>query len=133
MERRSLRLNGCELADSDSPSAKSSNNAGGNQRDSNDYVDPVSQCGHPQIEANTLYIVNQCGFTVDATYTSHGDIWGETPLAPGEHHRTAYSAVAVNNVGGVNVYTCPGSATPVDPSGNPIMASYTAREYKCHK
>jgi hypothetical protein len=100
-----------------------------------DYVDPVPQCGHPQIEANTLYIVNECSFTVDAIYTSQGDIWGETPLAPGEHHRTAYSADAVRNVGGVSVYTCPGSGTAVDPAGNPIGLAprYTGREYRCHR
>jgi len=100
-----------------------------------DYVDPASQCGHAQIEANTLYIVNQCGFTVDATYTSQGDIWGETPLAPGEHHRTAYSADAVSKVGIVSVYTCPGSGTAVDPSGLPVAPSpiYTGREYRCHR
>lgn len=122
-------------ADSDLASAKTQNDPRGSQSDGNDYTDTASQCGHPQIEANTLYIVNQCGFTVDATYTSRGDIWGETPLAPGEHHRTAYSAVAVNNVGGVNVYTCPGSGTAVDPSGTPVAPSpiYTGREYKCHK
>jgi TonB family protein len=121
--------------DSDSVSAKRQNDPGGSQADGNDYTDTASQCGHPQIEANTLYIVNECGFQVDATYTSQGDIWGETPLGPGEHHRTAYSAAAVNNVGGVNVYTCPGSGTAVDPAGNPIGLAprYTAREYRCHR
>jgi hypothetical protein len=95
-------------------------------------VTPVPGCGVPQIENDTLFIVNSCGITVSATYTSSGDIWGGTLIGPGQHARTGYSGEAVNRVGGVHVYTCPGYGTAVEPDGSAIISGYTGREYGCH-
>jgi hypothetical protein len=95
-------------------------------------ITPVPDCGRPEYRDNTLFIVNSCGLTVSVVYTSLGDVWGGTMIARGRGDRTAYSLEAVNNAGGVSVYTCPGSGTPVQPDGTPIMAHYTGRVYGCH-
>jgi hypothetical protein len=98
-----------------------------------DSVKPVPGCGAPQIQDGTLFIVNSCNITVSVTYTSLDDVWGGTLIGPGQSARTAYSAEAVNRVGGVHVYTCPGYGTPVQPDGSPIMAgNYTGSVYGCH-
>jgi hypothetical protein len=93
---------------------------------------PVPQCGNPQIENDTLFIVNPCGFAVNVTFTSLGDVWGGMPIGPGQHAQTGYSGEAVNRVGGVHVYTCRGYGSPVQPDGSPIISGYTGREYACH-
>jgi hypothetical protein len=93
---------------------------------------PVPQCGNPQIENDTLFIVNPCGIAVNVTFTSWGDVWGGMPIGPGERARTGYSGEAVRRVGGVHVYTCSGYGTPVQPDGSPIISGYTGREYACH-
>jgi len=95
-------------------------------------VKPVPDCSRPEIENSTLFIVNSCNITVSAVYTSSGDLWGGSLIGPGQHHRTGYSSQAVNRVGGVSVYTCPGYATPEEPDGAPIINNYTGREYRCH-
>ena len=93
---------------------------------------PVPQCGHPQIENDTLFIVNPCGIAVNVTFTSLGDVWGGMPIGPGQHAQTGYSGEAVSRVGGVHVYTCAGYGTPVQPDGSAIISGYTGREYACH-
>jgi hypothetical protein len=98
----------------------------------NSSVKPVPDCGRPEIENGTLFIVNSCNITVSAVYTSSGDLWGGSLIGPGQHLRTAYSSEAVNRVRGVSVYTCPGYATPEEPDGAPIINHYTGREYRCH-
>lgn len=98
-------------------------------------VKPVPECGNPQIQNDTLFIVNPCSITVNVTYTSSGDIWGGTLIGPGQQARTAYSGEAVNRVGGVHVYTCPGDGTPVQPvqpDGSAIISGYRGRVYGCH-
>ena len=95
-------------------------------------IRPVPDCGRPEYLDSTLFIVNSCGLTVSVVYTSLGEVWGGTMIAAGRGDRTAYSREAVNNAGGVSVYTCPGNGTPVQPDGTPIMAHYTGREYGCH-
>lgn len=95
-------------------------------------VNPVPKCGNPQIQNDTLFIVNPCSITVNVTYTSSGDIWGGTLIGPGQSARTAYSGEHVNQVGGVHVYTCPGYETPVQPDGIAIVDNYTGPEYGCH-
>jgi hypothetical protein len=95
-------------------------------------VTPVPQCGNPQIENDTLFIVNPCSFPVNVTFTSLGDVWGGMPIGPGQHARTGYSGEAVNRVGEVHVYTCPGYGTPVQPDGSAIISGYTGRVYGCH-
>jgi hypothetical protein len=93
---------------------------------------PVPQCGNPQIENDTLFIVNSCGIAVNVTFTSQGEVWGGMPIGPGQHAQTGYSGEAVNRVGGVHVYTCRGYGSPVQPDGSPIISGYTGREYGCH-
>ena len=95
-------------------------------------VTPVPHCGNPQIENDTLFIVNPCSFPVNVTFTSLGDVWGGMPIGPGQHARTGYSGEAVNRVGEVHVYTCPGNGTPVQPDGSAIISGYTGRQYGCH-
>jgi hypothetical protein len=92
---------------------------------------PIPECGVPEIKNDTLFIVNSCGVNVTSFYTSRGDVWGGTIIGPGQEHRTAYSGEAVNRVGGVSVYTCPGNGTPVQPDGSPII-DYSGRVYGCH-
>jgi hypothetical protein len=92
---------------------------------------PIPECGVPEIKNDTLFIVNSCGINVTSFYTSRGDVWGGTIIGPGQEHRTAYSGEAVNRVGGVSVYTCPGNGTPVQPDGSPII-DYSGRVYGCH-
>jgi hypothetical protein len=95
-------------------------------------VTPVPHCGNPQIENDTLFIVNPCSFPVNVTFTSLGDVWGGMPIGPGQHARTGYSGEAVKRVGEIQVYTCPGNGTPVQPDGSAIISGYTGRQYGCH-
>ena len=95
-------------------------------------VSPVPDCGRAQYEDDTLIIVNPCSITVSVTYTSFGDVSGGTVIASGQSARTAYSREAVNRVGGVRVYTCPGNGTPVQPDSSPIIGHYMGLEYGCH-
>ena len=93
---------------------------------------PMPGCGNPQVENDTLFIVNPCSILVNVTFTSSGDVWGGTLIGAGQHARTGYSGEAVNRVGGVHVYTCSGYGTPVQPDGSPINSGYTGQLYGCH-
>jgi hypothetical protein len=96
------------------------------------YVRAVPECGHQEFRDNTLFIVNICSISVNVVFTSSGDVSGGMPLGPGEHGRTGFSREAAQRVGGVDVYTCPGDATPLDPNGRALSIHYKG-EYLCHR
>lgn len=95
-------------------------------------VTPVPNCGTPQIQNDTLVIVNRCSITVNVAFTSSGNLWGGTLIGPRQSARTAYSGEAVTSAGGVHVYTCPGYGTPVQPDGSAIIGNYVGSRYGCH-
>lgn len=96
-------------------------------------VTPVPDCGIPQIQSDTVMIVNPCGITVNVTFTSSGEIWGGTLIGPGQSASTGQSTEALSSGGGLHVYTCPGYGTPVQPDGSAIVnGNYTGLRYGCH-
>jgi hypothetical protein len=96
------------------------------------YVRPVPECGRQEFKDNTLFIVNICDINVTVFYTSSGDVSGGMLLGPGEHGRTGFSSEAVQRVGGVDIYTCPGDATPLDLNGRAMSTHYKGA-YLCHR
>jgi hypothetical protein len=96
------------------------------------YVRAVPECGRQEFRDNTLFIVNICSISVNVVFTSAGDVSGGMPLGPGEHGRTGFSSEAAQRVGGVDVFTCPGDATPLDPNGRALSIHYRG-EYLCHR
>lgn len=99
-----------------------------------EYVRPVPECGRLGYEPDGAFMIeNVCNINITVFYQSRGDVSGGTPIGPGEHHRTAYNGRAVEQSGGVMVYSCPGDATPVQPDGSGMWGHYTGREYKCHR
>jgi hypothetical protein len=96
------------------------------------YVRPVPECGRQEFRDNTLFIVNTCDINVTVFYTSSGDVSGGMPLGPGEHGRTGFSSEAAQHVGGVDIYTCPGDATPLDLNGTAMSTHYKGA-YLCHR
>jgi len=96
------------------------------------YVRAVPECGRQEFRDNTLFIVNICSISVNVVFTSAGDVSGGMPLGPGEHGRTGFSSEAAQRVGGVDVFTCPGDATPLDPNGRALSLHYRG-EYLCHR
>lgn len=96
------------------------------------YVRAVPECGRQEFRDNTLFIVNICSISVNVVFTSSGDVSGGMPLGPGEHGRTGFSSEAAQRVGGVDVFTCPGDATPLDLNGRALSTHYRG-EYLCHR
>lgn len=96
------------------------------------YVRAVPECGRQEFSNNTLFIVNICSISVTVVFTSSGDVSGGMPLGPGEHGRTGFSSEAAQRVGGVDVFTCPGNATPLDLNGRALSIHYRG-EYLCHR
>lgn len=110
----------------------SSGNRAGPSQPSSGYVNALPNCGQEVYENDgALAIENKCNVAVTVFYTSLGDVWGGKPLSPGEHSRTAYDRAAVVRAGGIEVYTCPGNSTPVQPNGSELGYHYRG-EYKCH-
>lgn len=96
------------------------------------YVRAVPECGRQEFSDNTLFIVNICNISVNVVFTSSGEVSGGMPLGPGEHGRTGFSSETVQRVGGVDVFTCPGNASPLDLNGRALSIHYKG-EYLCHR
>jgi hypothetical protein len=97
------------------------------------YVNAVPNCGHGVYDDDgSLLIENQCTITIYAVFTSPGDVSGGAPIGPLQHNKTGESRKSVERAGGIEVYSCPGSSTPVRPDGG-ILGPHYRGEYRCRR